>query len=188
MQDVECRIYGTTKTGRSIEIRETTRVPPGETQLVSLGIGELDDGSYRFEAKGLTPISFLESTSLKYKNKGYSVFIQTDKAVYRPGNTVQFRAVVLSPQLKPSVTGGIDVMMTDGAGNLVRNWNREFTTKGVWAGSLEIADKPVLGNWNVSVDVNGQVFTKGFQVAEYVLPKFQVSNKLFHNSSMERLT
>ena len=175
-QDVECRIYGTTKTGRSIEIRETTRVPPGETQLVSLGIGELDDGSYRFEAKGLTPISFLESTSLKYKNKGYSVFIQTDKAVYRPGNTVQFRTVVLSPQLKPSVTGGIDVMMTDGAGNLVRNWNREFTTKGVWAGSLDIADKPVLGNWNISVDVNGQVFTKTFLVAEYVLPKFQVSN------------
>ena len=123
----------------------------------------------------MTPISFLESTSLKYKNKGYSVFIQTDKAVYRPGNTVQFRTVVLSPQLKPSVTGGIDVIMTDGAGNLVRNWNREFTTKGVWAGSLDIADKPVLGNWNISVDVNGQVFTKTFLVAEYVLPKFQVS-------------
>ena len=123
----------------------------------------------------MTPISFLESTSLKYKNKGYSVFIQTDKAVYRPGNTVQFRAVVLSPKLKPSVTGGIDVVMTDGAGNLVRNWNREFTTKGVWAGSLDIADKPVLGNWNISVDVNGQVFTKTFLVAEYVLPKFQVS-------------
>ena len=66
-------------------------------------------------------------------------------------------------------------MMTDGAGNLVRNWNREFTTKGVWAGSLDIADKPVLGNWNISVDVNGQVFTKTFLVAEYVLPKFQVS-------------
>ena len=65
--------------------------------------------------------------------------------------------------------------MTDGAGNLVRNWNREFTTKGVWAGSLDIADKPVLGNWNISVDVNGQVFTKTFLVAEYVLPKFQVS-------------
>ena len=109
-------------------------------------------------------------------HKGYSVFIQTDKAIYRPGNEVQFRAVVLSPQLKPSVTGGIDVKITDGAGNLIRDWNRVFTTKGVWAGSLEISPKPVLGNWNISVDVNGQIFSKIFQVAEYILPKFQVSH------------
>ena len=47
--------------------------------------------------------------------------------------------------------------------------------QGVWAGSLDIADKPRLGNWNISVDVNGQLFSKTFQVAEYVLPKFQVN-------------
>ena len=112
--------------------------------------------------------------------QGYSVFIQTDKAIYKPGNTVQFRAVVLSPQLKPAVSGGIDVSLRDGAGNLVRDWPRVFTTRGVWAGAVDIADKPVLGNWNISVDVNGQIFTKSFQVAEYVLPKFQVST---HKSS-----
>ena len=33
----------------------------------------------------------------------------------------------------------------------------------------------MLGNWNISVNVNGQIFTKAFQVAEYILPKFQVS-------------
>ena len=83
---------------------------------------------------------------------------------------------MLSPQLKPSVSGAIDIKMTDGADNLIRDWNRVFTTKGVWAGSLEISPKPVLGNWNISVDVNGQVFVKTFQVAEYILPKFQVSH------------
>ena len=108
-QDVECKIIGTTDSGQSIEIRESTRVPPGETQMVRLSIGELGSGSYRFEAKGLTPLSFLESTSLQYKHKGYSVFIQTDKAIYKPGNKVQFRVIVLSPQLKPSVTGEYNV-------------------------------------------------------------------------------
>ena len=82
--------------------------------------------------------------------------------------------------------------MSDGAGNLIRDWDRVFTTKvslsassppllmpccqGVWAGSLEISPRPVLGNWNISVDVNGQIFTKEFQVAEYILPKFQVGD------------
>ncbi len=30
------------------------------------------------------------------------------------------------------------------------------------------------GDWNITVDVSGQVFTKSFQVVEYVLPKFRV--------------
>ena len=54
--------------------------------------------------------------------------------------------------------------------------------QGVWAGSLEISPRPVLGNWNISVDVNGQIFTKEFQVAEYVLPKFQVGHSVIRCS------
>ena len=142
---MQCRIYGRTQNGRNIEIVQNTRVPPGETQLVRLSIGELGEGSYRFEAKGISPMEFQDSTQLQYLSKGYSVFIQTDKAIYRPGNEVwlytrdlvsitkisqvQFRVIVLSPRLKPSVTGSIGITMSDGAGNLIRDWDRVFTTK-----------------------------------------------------------
>ena len=52
-----------------------------------------------------TPV-FYQTQELGYVHKGYSVFIQTDKSVYRPGNAVKFRAVVVTPQqLKPSVVG-----------------------------------------------------------------------------------
>ena len=44
----------------------------------------------------------------------------------------------------------------------------------MFAGNLELSDRPVLGNWNISLEVNGQTFSKTFQVAEYILPKFQV--------------
>ena len=108
---------------------------------------------------------------------------------------MQFRVVVLSPQMKPSVTGSIDVRMRDGSGNMIHDWSRVFTTRGVWAGSVDLADKPVMGNWNISVDVNGQIFTKSFQVAEYVLPKFQVivcaiilQKYLQNNSSLQLFT
>ena len=33
-------------------------------------------------------MEFQDSTQLQYLSKGYSVFIQTDKAIYRPGNEV----------------------------------------------------------------------------------------------------
>ena len=76
-QEVECRIVGNTASGQSIEIRESTRVPPGETQLVRLSIGELGAGSYRFEARGISPLSFIESTELQYKHKVSSALWKT---------------------------------------------------------------------------------------------------------------
>lgn len=178
LQEVELKIVGELKSGESFELQESTRVPPGETQLVRFRIPELGEGKFQFVAKGIKPIEFEESTDLEYVHKGYSVLIQTDQAIYRPGNEVKFRVLVLSPQLKPTVTGSIDIEMRDGKGHLIRDWNRVFTTKGVFAGQLEISIKPVLGNWNITADVNGQVFSKTFQVADYVFPKFQVDVEL----------
>lgn len=34
--------------------------------------------------------------------KTYTVFIQTDKAVYKPGHKILFRAIVLNSHLKPA--------------------------------------------------------------------------------------
>lgn len=38
-----------------------------------------------------------------------------------------------------------------------------------------MAQEPVLGHWNISVDVLGQVTSRAVQVAYYVLPKFEVT-------------
>ena len=45
---------------------------------------------------------------------------------------------------------------------------------GVFAASIKLADAPVMGDWNITVDVSGQLFKQSFLVAEYVLPKFDV--------------
>ena len=44
----------------------------------------------------------------------------------------------------------------------------------MFAASLKLADAPVMGDWNITVDVSGQLFRQSFLVAEYVLPKFDV--------------
>ena len=46
-------------------------------------IGELGSGSYTLTAKGNSPIVFDQTAQLTYVHKSYSVFIQTDKAIYR---------------------------------------------------------------------------------------------------------
>lgn len=67
------------------------------------------------------------------------------------------------------------LIQQDGKGNRVKQWNRVFTKQGVFASELQLSDQPVLGDWNITAVVSGQIFTKVFQVAEYVLPKFEVT-------------
>ena len=69
-------------------------------------------GKYNLTARGSGGLTFVNTTQLDYAEKSHSVFIQTDKAIYKPGHQVQFRVIVVNPQLKPSVVGSLDVFMT----------------------------------------------------------------------------
>ena len=82
-------------------------------------IGELGPGKYNLTAQGSGSLRFFNTTELEFVEKSHSVFIQTDKAIYKPGHMVHFRIIVVNPQLKPSVTGSLDIHMTVGGGNLV---------------------------------------------------------------------
>ncbi|XP_068218547.1 LOW QUALITY PROTEIN: CD109 antigen-like [Palaemon carinicauda] len=158
--------------------RQLADLQPDSTQVLKFQIGDLGPGMYNLTVSGSGGLTFTNTTPLEYVHKSYSVFIQTDKAIYKPGDLMQFRVVVVNPQLRPTVTGAIDVFIKDGAGNLVKQWRRVFTNNGVFTGDLQLAEEPVLGNWNITVNVLGQSTSRHFEVAYYVLPKFEVNVKL----------
>lgn len=66
-------------------------------------IGDIQPGSYKLIVQGNGGTNFQSSSPLKYIQKSYSVFIQTDKAVYKPGTKILFRTLVLNPELKPAI-------------------------------------------------------------------------------------
>ncbi|KAL0273724.1 UNVERIFIED_CONTAM: hypothetical protein PYX00_006334 [Menopon gallinae] len=167
-------VGGKQGSGGTFKTSQVTVVAPYSTEIVKLEIGDLGPGSYNLTARGTGGLEFTNTTELEYIHKSYSVFIQTDKAIYKPGHKVLFRAIVLNAHLKPSVTGSLDIYIADGKGHRVKQWNRALTTKGVFSGELQLAEYPVLGDWKIVITVLDQVFTKTFQVAEYVLPKFEV--------------
>nr|BAR45599.1 thioester-containing protein 2 [Epanerchodus sp. RS-2014] len=153
-------------------------IQSGETQILKFEIGEWGPGRYNISISGSGGLRFSNTTEIEYQHKSYSVFIQTDKAVYQPNQMVHFRAIVVNPMLRPTVSGAIEVYITDGQGNRVKQWRRVFTTKGVFSGSLQLSDQPVLGNWNITVFVSDQQYTKSFTVMEYVLPTYEVTVQL----------
>ena len=81
-----------------------------ETRIINFEIGEWTSGNYKLKVEGDDGNdTFSNETELQFEKKTYSVFIQTDKAIYKPGQLVQFRIIVVNPFLLPIVTGALDI-------------------------------------------------------------------------------
>ncbi|XP_028421447.1 complement C3 [Perca flavescens] len=109
-------------------------------------------------------------------HSGY-IFIQTDKPIYKPGDTVRFRAFASSPSFKAfdtSVT--IDIQNPDGI--VVKQISRVRAADGVYAETFPLSDIVNEGKWTVTAKLDHwqqNTFTSPFEVKKYVLPAFNVT-------------
>lgn len=70
-------------------------------------------GTYKLKAEGVSGIIFKNESNIDFHAKSFSVFIQTDKAIYKPGDTVRFRVLVLDPNMKPAdIRGPLKIYIT----------------------------------------------------------------------------
>ncbi|XP_052795598.1 CD109 antigen-like isoform X2 [Mya arenaria] len=136
----------------------------------------LPDGEYTMTLTGNSGDLelFRNSSSLQYMEKGFSIFIQTDKAIYKPGQLVQFRAFSTLPSLD-TLDQNMNIFIYDPHENRIGQWLNVSGDQGVYQGSLQLADRLPLGDWTIQVDIAYRSEKKTFTVAEYVLPKFEVT-------------
>ncbi|XP_072711400.1 CD109 antigen [Ciconia boyciana] len=132
---------------------------------------------------------FSNRTSLMYMSKSISVFIQTDKAMYKPGQDVMFRIVTFYPDLKP-YKASLNIYIRDPRKKLIQQWLMEEGDLGVVSKKFQLSMNPPLGDWSIEVEVNGQVHYQRFKVMEYVLPKFDVliTTPLYYSLREEDVT
>lgn len=74
---------------------------PYTSQLIRFNTGFMDADQYRLNAEGLSGIDFRNERPLSLVSKNVSIFVQTDKAIYQPGDLIHFRILVLDINLKP---------------------------------------------------------------------------------------
>ncbi|NWH49504.1 A2ML1 protein, partial [Fregata magnificens] len=99
------------------------------------------------------------------------IFIQTDKAVYKPGQQVKFRIVSLDKDFTPSSKKLPLVILKDPSGNRIAQWREVSPQQGIVDLSLPLATEPALGTY--TIEVEGK--RRSFSVEEYVLPKFEMT-------------
>uniref|UniRef100_A0A646QE55 TEP1-F n=1 Tax=Hemiscolopendra marginata TaxID=943146 RepID=A0A646QE55_9MYRI len=155
------------------ELRVKDSINSGETKKLELKVGNWKYPSYHLNVEGSGGIVFNKTESVNFNSKLYSVFIQTDKAIYQPGQIVHFRAIVTNSTLQPLSPDAL-VYVSDSQGNRIKQWKNITFDRGVYSGDLQLSDQVVLGDWKISVDTKEVLQNRYFTVAEYVLPTFEV--------------
>ncbi|KAK7492646.1 hypothetical protein BaRGS_00016125, partial [Batillaria attramentaria] len=156
----------------------TATVSKGHPGTVNLDIpADIRSGSYELHVSGAGGLTFKNKTHITFNAKAMSIFVQTDKAMYKPGQKVNFRVLGVFPDLQ-LYTGQMDVEIYDPSGNKIKQWLGVTGVEGVYTQALALSTQPVQGDWKIKVIAGASTEEKTFTVAEYVLPKFEVTVEL----------
>nr|BAR45602.1 alpha-2-macroglobulin 2 [Ammothea sp. RS-2014] len=143
-----------------IEIRNT-KLTRGNLKIQ----GKFDSDDYSFESE--SPVSIASRSTLTY--------VQTDKAVYKPGQKVQFRILTVNHLLEPLPTEISKVYVLNPNGIRVAQWLGIKNENGLIQLDLQLSDESARGQWKINAQVKGSTISQDFEVDEYVLPKFEVT-------------
>jgi len=136
---------------------------------------DLPDGDYRLRARVRSPLG---EDQLDVPLAVYAparIHVITDRPLYEPGNTVQFRAVVLRASDLAPVDGRPGRwIVRDPEGTTVLEEKAPAGLFGVVSGSFPLDGAAPPGEWKVSWSSGGADDTVAFRVEPFTLPRFHV--------------
>ncbi|XP_050950691.1 LOW QUALITY PROTEIN: complement C3-like [Labeo rohita] len=147
----------------AIEIDPNVLQPDGKKKYVKL----VARFSKFHHAERILPVSF---------RSGY-IFIQTDKPVYNPGDTVRCRAFVSDTEFRAAErTISLEIQNPDGIA--VHGVSRVRAMDGIFSNTYPLSPIVKEGKWKVVAKFDQgkeNIFTREFDVKKYMLPAFNVT-------------
>ncbi|XP_026644001.1 alpha-2-macroglobulin isoform X2 [Microtus ochrogaster] len=126
------------------------------------------------QVKGPTH-EFKKKSTVMIKNKESLIFVQTDKSIYKPGQTVKFRVVSLDENFHPLNELISLLYIKDPKGNHIAQWSSFKLESGLRQLSFPLSSEPPHGSYKVVIRTEtGRIIEHSFFVEEFVLPKFEV--------------
>ena len=147
-----------------------------EGNTAVLSIPEIEAGNYYLEAKVSSKAGKDKVKKEIYLSDGNleNVTINFDKGIYKPGDTVNYRALLTSKKNDEAISKYINVSIYDGNDNKVYNENIKSSDYGIVSGKFELANEVNSGLYKLVVKSNENETTKQFKVNPYVTPKYEV--------------
>ena len=150
------------------EVAGTSAYLRGRDSL-KLSVPQIPEGEYRLRLSG----SGFQSEAPVRVEEGTLVFAETDKPIYKPGQTLHLRTLTLDPQLKPlSATVSLEIMDAKG----LKLFKGDVTTDeyGMASKDFPLSTEPNLGVWKIRATSGKRSTQLDVRVERYVLPKYEV--------------
>ena len=153
-------------------------IDEGEKANLSIPLPEgLEAGQYSltFTAKkGINSDS--ETVKLKVSDKSSSTsVISLDKGIYKPGDEVNFRALLLSRKDDTPIEEDVEISIYDGNDNRVYIDRTKTSEFGIVTGKFTLAKEVNSGEYKITVSTKSMKNSKTFTVNPYVTPTFEVN-------------
>ncbi len=124
-----------------------------------------------------------------YGNDGgsgrYVVHTVTDRTIYRPGDTIQYKGITRLRDDKENGGQGytiprdmpVSVEIRDASGGLVKRETKTTGASGTFWGSVETSPEGATGSYMLVTTIGGEQYTSDITVAAYRKPEFAVTIK-----------
>lgn len=107
-----------------------------------------------------------------------SVYVYTDRPVYRPGQTVYFKGVLREKGKEDYAilaNQDVDIEIRDSRYNEAGKLSLKTSDQGTFHGEYLLADEPPLGRYEMVVSVGDNSYWFDFKVEEYKKPEYEVN-------------
>jgi CD109 antigen len=146
---------------------------------LALAVPRVAPGEYQVKVAGN---GFAQTTAVQIQ-PGTLLFLESDKPIYKPGQTIHVRLVALDSELKPVSTEAVIEIQDAKA---IKVFKKTVTTDeyGMATVDLPLSTEPNLGVWKLTATTGegttaGQATTQlDVRVEQYVLPKYEVKADL----------
>ncbi len=168
-------ISGRVEVALSKEGKEVTKVKQriDGKGTIEIDIPDVEEGEYNIVIKG----AGFEDQAVVRVEKSFLIFVETDKPIYKPGQTMHLRVITLDAELRPvSELATVEIMDAKG----IKIFRKEIDTDeyGMVTLDFPISEEPNLGVWKIAAVTDKGRTQLDVRVEEYVLPKYEVKVEL----------
>lgn len=113
------------------------------------------------------------------EGKPYLTYIYTERPIYRPGQTVNFKIILRKDDdLKyQTIEEGtpVQVRIKDARGNTIDNYELTSNKFGTINGTVNISEGAMLGLYTIEAEISGLVNRQNFKVEDYKKPDYKIT-------------
>ncbi|HWM88238.1 MAG TPA: MG2 domain-containing protein, partial [Kofleriaceae bacterium] len=160
---------------RSARRLARARTGPDGSAVLRFAVPAIEPGPYRLSVRTRSPHGASTTERPVLVSDQVHLHLRTDRPVYRPGQTIQWRVTALSAaDAHPAAGDQVEVVVRDPRDTAIWRGRQSVPASGMIGGSIPLAEDLLTGSYALTARVRGVEQTERVSVREFRLPAFEL--------------